>query len=698
MTDVINKLNELSYNLFWTWNNEFFALFEDVDKPFWDWTGHNPVKFLEKIDTDYLINIIEKKNLAGRVDRIFDSYKNYMSSRNDAPPKIAYFSAEYGLTECLRFYSGGLGILSGDHMKSSSDINLPLVGIGLAYQFGYMLQKINSEGRQQEIYLRNEFERLPLQAMNDDEGNKLKIKVRYPNGEVTAQVWKIRIGRIDLLLLDTNTEENTDEYKSITNILYGGDNEKRIQQEIMLGIGGVRLLKKLNYDIKAFHLNEGHSAFLCFEKIRYMMKDEGIDLKTAKERCYNTNLFTTHTPVPAGIDIFTRELMEKYFKSYAEDEMNITFDELFAEGGLNYGTGTSEVFNMAHLAIKNSTYINGVSRLHGEVASKMWMLPAGRNPITYVTNGIHTLSYLSINNEHLYKKYLGEDWAAGEFVWDKISIIPDKEIWKVRNENRKRLVKFIRQNIEDNLKSRTNISEVIKSVKRILNPQVLTIGFARRFATYKRANLIFRDLERLKKILLNEEMPVQLIFSGKAHPLDEPGKEFISNITSLAKGRELFNKVIFIENYDIEIAKMLVSGCDVWLNNPRKPLEASGTSGMKIIANGGLNLSIPDGWWDEAYTPETGWKIESASDTIGELTTEEQDKFEAESLYSILENEVIPMFYRRNEADIPAEWIKKIKASMKIHAGYFNTERMVKEYSEKFYDKITAESYNLVIN
>jgi starch phosphorylase len=694
MQNLSLLLKEIAYNLYWSWNKDAVELFDEINPDFWNWSGHNPVKFLNEINQNYLLDSIERKNLGGKILTIHSDYTKYLNKKKyfeekyfkAEKPQIAYFSAEYGLTECLKIYSGGLGVLSGDHMKSSSDLGLPLIGIGLAYHYGFFVQMINQNGWQTENYEINDIQNLPLHLLRDESFNPVRLEINFPGRTVFAQVWVILIGNIKLYLLDTTLPENTVEDRRITDILYGGDSEKRISQEIILGIGGIRLTDKLGIDIKAFHLNEGHSAFLCFERIKKYKLAHNVSYDEAKKACFNSNIFTTHTPVPAGIDIFTRELFEKYFKSYAEDEVGESVDKLFLEGDLNPGKAGNNQFNMAYLAINNSNFINGVSKLHGEVSRKMWMLPESRTQIDSITNGVHTQSYLSSNSNSVYTKYFGRDWMYDDNIWSRIDEIADEDIWAMRIFNKFNLIKFCRESIKNKWILSGADKNKLAETEGILSPGALTIGFARRFATYKRGNLIFRDLERLKKIVTSSSAPVQFVFSGKAHPKDEGGKSLIAEIISYTRDEDLKNKVIFLDNYDINVARHLVEGCDLWLNNPRRPLEASGTSGMKVIANGGLNFSILDGWWDEGYTTDNGWKIDSLTDE--NVSLEVRDSVEAKSLYDTLENEIIPLFYQRDSKGIPLLWVRKIKSSVKNLTGYFNTGRMVKEYCDKFYMKV----------
>lgn len=694
MNELLLMLKEVAHNLHWSWNKDSVELFNEINPDFWNWSGHNPVKLLNEINQSYLEFIIEKKNLGSRILGIYADHKDYLSRKTyfeknyfkPDSPIIAYFSAEYGITECLKTYSGGLGVLSGDHLKSSSDLGIPLVGIGLAYHYGFFTQLINRDGWQTENYELNEFNQLPIMLLRDENYSPVKVSLNFPNRTVWVQVWLVQVGKVKLYLLDTFIAENSIEDRRITDILYGGDDEKRLCQEIILGIGGIRLLKKLGLDIKAFHLNEGHSAFLCFERIKNYMKENKTGFKEAKEKCFYSNIFTTHTPVPAGIDIFTKELFSKYFKSYAENEIGVTLEELFLEGDLIKEDESNNRFNMAYLAINNSNFINGVSKLHGEVSRKMWMLPESRSQIEYITNGVHTPSYISKHTNNLLCENFTKNWVYDNGIWDKIDKVTDEEIWALRLLNKYELIKFCRIRIKEKWIFLGADKEKLKETENILNPDALTIGFARRFATYKRGTLIFSDLDRLKRIVNNTSMPVQFIFSGKAHPKDEGGKNLISEIISFTRDEDLKHKVVFLDNYDLNVARHLVEGCDLWLNNPRKPLEASGTSGMKVIANGGLNFSILDGWWNEGFSPENGWKIDSV--VAENISVEDRDAFEAKSLYDTLEKEIIPAFYSRNGKGIPDMWVKKIKASIKNLAGYFSTDRMLKEYCEKFYMKV----------
>lgn len=695
--EKISGLKEIAYNLFWTWNPDIFELFRRIDEDLWEATHHNPIELLGKVSQSRLNELSNDSGFVSHYSRVYNKLQEYLLEETWFQKTFgktnkhvyAYFAAEYGLTDCLKFYSGGLGVLSGDTLKSASDLGLPLVGVGIAYREGYFQQYLNSEGWQLETYPINDFYNLPMVLVKDENNRPLTFEIDFPKGKVKCQIWKIQIGRIPLFLLDTNIPDNIPEYKMITNGLYRGTIETRIQQEIVLGIGGIRALRLMGYSPEVCHMNEGHSAFLSLEKIRILMKDYNLSFQEAYRLGYMTNVFTTHTPVPAGFDIFSGELIEKYLGN-VRNELGLSYDDFMKLGNLDNQKRDS--FNMAHLAMRMSGYINGVSKLHSQVSRNMWSfgwknIPKDEIPIDAITNGVHLQSHLSYEIITLFNRYLGEDWIdsiTDQNTWNKIEKIPDVELWLTHERRRERLVAFARKNLQEQLiRQGAPISEIEKA-NEVLNPKALTIGFARRFATYKRATLLFHNLDRLRKILKNEEYPVQIIFAGKAHPQDEEGKNLIKEINKISKDPELRRKIVFLENYDLNIARYLVQGCDVWLNTPRRPLEASGTSGMKAAVNGVINFSILDGWWCEGYSADLGWAI-----GLGEEYTDSkyQDEVEANLIYQILENEIIPTFYKRGLDDIPREWVKKMKNSIKNLPFYFNTHRMVKEYLEKFYLK-----------
>jgi starch phosphorylase len=693
----LEPLREISKNLFWSWNIDAINLFRRMDKELWQSTNHNPVLMLGMISQDKLKELSNDDGFVSHMNRVYVALEVYLQEAkwynkiygNGEERYIAYFSAEFGLTECLQIYSGGLGVLAGDHLKSASDLGLPLVGIGLCYKEGYFQQYLNNDGWQQERYELTDFYNQPMELVEDENGEPIKIKLNFPGREVAFQIWTIQVGRVPLYLLDTNIPENSFEDQKITRTLYGGNIETRIQQEIILGIGGVRALFALGIKPFVCHMNEGHSAFLSLERIRYLIKNHNLSFNEAKEIGFFSNVFTTHTPVPAGIDVFPNELVEKYFGQYYRNELNVSDKEFYKLGTIIKDKEPSN-FNMAHLAMNMAGFVNGVSRLHGIVSKKMWVdgfksVPFDEIPIDYVTNGIHTRSHLSNDMHDLLYRYLGESFvqdSGDPNVWKGVDDIPDEELWRTHERRRERLVAFARNRMRQQFIARGASNSDIQLAKEVLDASALTIGFARRFATYKRATLIFHDIERLASILFNKERPVQLIIAGKAHPKDDEGKKLIQDIINLSKDANLRKRIVFLENYDMNIARYMVEGCDIWMNNPRRPLEASGTSGMKVIANGGLNFSILDGWWDEAYNYKVGWKIGNGEE-YKDLSY--QDEVESSALYDTLENEIIPTFYERGNDKLPRKWIAMMKNSMKQLAPVYNTNRMVRQYCEKFY-------------
>lgn len=692
----LEKLRELAYNLHWTWNQDTKSLFRRLDRDLWEEHHHNPIMLLGKISQERLTNLSNDEGFISHMNRAYNSLQTYLSQQSffksgngNKNLNIIYFSLEFGLTECLQTYSGGLGVLAGDHLKSASDLGIPLIGLGLLYKEGYFQQYLTSDGWQQERYEINDFENLPMRKVTNEDNTPLLLSVAFPEREVFFQVWKIQVGRIPLYLLDTNVKENSASDRKITETLYGGNTETRIQQEIVLGIGGIRTLAKLGINPMVCHMNEGHSAFMALERIRDLINNNGLTFKEAKEVGYYSNIFTTHTPVPAGIDVFSNETVEKYFGNYYRNELKISDKEFYALGNINKDSNAS-FFNMAHLAMNTAGYINGVSRLHSVVSRKMWSfgfkdIPFNEIPIGYITNGIHTRSHLSKEMEELFLQYVGERWlysTDSPDLWQRIEHIPGEELWRIHERRRERLVAFARKRLIKQIKMRGGSITEINEASEVLNPNALTIGFARRFATYKRGTLIFQDIERLANILSNSDMPVQLIIAGKAHPKDDEGKKLIQEIFEITQEERFKRKVVFLENYDMNVARHLVEGCDIWLNTPRRPLEASGTSGMKVIANGGLNLSVLDGWWDEGFTPEVGWKIGNGEE-YDDLDL--QDEIESRQLYNTLEKEIIPLFYQRGEDKLPRLWIQMLKESMLKLGSFFNTGRMVREYFEKYY-------------
>jgi starch phosphorylase len=694
----LEPLRELVSNLFWTWNADLQELFRRLDRDLWETTSHNPVMMLGKISQARLQEVSNDDGFLSHMNRVHGQLKSYLNgagwyqkqhSNGNKKPYIAYFSAEFGLTESLQIYSGGLGILAGDHLKSASELALPFVGVGLLYKEGYFQQYLTSDGWQQERYDLNDFYNQPMSLVLNDKKEPLKISLNFPNRKVFFQIWKVAVGRIPLYLIDTNINENRPEDRIITRTLYGGNNETRIQQEMLLGIGGIRALHEMGINPLVCHMNEGHSAFLSLERMRYLVTEENLSFDEAKEIGYYSNIFTTHTPVPAGIDVFPNDLVEKYFGNYYRNELKIP-DKIFYRLGTLEKDKEPENFNMAHLAMNTAGFVNGVSKLHGEVSKKMWVsgfkgVPFDEIPIDSITNGVHTRSHLSKDMEELLLRYLGEKFISSpedQSIWERVEKIPDEELWRTHERRRERLVAFARSRLRKQIIQRGGSQIEITSAGEALDPAALTIGFARRFATYKRANLILTDLDRLAHILNNPLQPVQIIVAGKAHPRDDEGKKLIQEIVQIAKDERFRKKIVFLENYDMNVARYMVEGCDVWLNNPRRPLEASGTSGMKVIANGGLNFSVLDGWWDEGYDSEVGWKIGNGEEY---LDLDYQNEIESRQLYDTLESEIQALFYNRSADRLPRLWIGKMKASMRKLGPIFNTNRMVQEYFSKYY-------------
>jgi starch phosphorylase len=690
-------LKELAYNLWWCWNPEAIALWRRLDPTLWEETYHNPVKLLGNIDQSRLDEKSKDDAFLASLDRVYRAFTAYIKEEQTwfdkkhgkrESPIVAYFSAEFGLTESVRLYSGGLGMLAGDHLKSASDLGIPLVGVGMLYRVGYFKQKLNSGGYQQEVYPENDFYNMPIEPVLDKSGNQTVVDVELPGRALHCLLWKLQVGRVTLYLLDTDTPMNSAGDRWITRELYGGDTETRIMQEIVLGIGGLRALHSQNIHPRVYHMNEGHSAFLAIERIAVSMKRHNMTFREALELTRAGNVFTTHTPVPAGIDVFTKDQMEKYFSNYYQ-KLNISWQEFLNLGWQN-GTPKGDGFSMAVCALNLCGEANGVSKLHGSVSRKMWgdlypQVPFNEIPIGSITNGVHTRSYVSAEMSALFDRYLGPRWVdnpGDQTVWEKIDLIPMEELWRTHERRRERLVAFARMRLEKQLRERNAPASEIARAQEILNPETLTIGFARRFATYKRATLLFKDKERLIKILTNPERPIQLVIAGKAHPKDEPGKEFIKEIVKHSNDERLRRHIVFIEDYDVVVARYLVQGVDVWLNNPRRPQEASGTSGMKASANGGLNLSILDGWWDEAYNPNVGWAIGTREE---HTDLDYQDEIEANAIYELLEKEVAPKFYDLAKDGLPRNWITMMKQNMKEINPVFNTNRMVAEYNDTFY-------------
>jgi starch phosphorylase len=689
-------LDKLSLNLRWAWHHPTVELFRTLDPDLWEETRHNPRLVLGRIDQGRLAELSGDEAFLAQMDRAYADLEEYLASAGwftSAHPeatgiRIAYFSAEFGLTACIPNYAGGLGILAGDHLKSASDLGVPLVGVGLLYQGGYFRQYLNADGWQQEAYPINDFHTLPIEPVKDGSEKTLRVPIDFPGRRLAAQIWKAQVGRVPLYLLDTNIEENSVDDRRVTGTLYGGDRELRIQQEIVLGIGGMRALYALGIKPTVCHMNEGHSAFLGPERTRLIMQELGLSYHEARQVTAAGSLFTTHTPVPAGFDRFDAGLVDRYFSDYSRS-LGLTIQQFLAFGR-QASSDMGEPLNMAYLASRHSSYTNGVSKLHGVVTRKMaqpmWAgYPLDEVPVGSVTNGIHTRSWISHEMSALLDRYLGPHWGekpADGALWQRIDRIPDQELWRVHEMRRERLVQYARTRLASQVKQRGGSDSEVTVAGGVLSSDALTIGFARRFATYKRATLLLRDADRLKRILTDSKRPVQLLLAGKAHPHDSEGKEMIRQVIRFARDPQVRRSVVFLEDYDISVARYLVQGADVWLNTPRRPNEASGTSGMKLLANGGLNLSILDGWWDEAYDRAVGWAIGNGEEFDN---SEYQDQVESQALYNLLENDVVPLFYERDGEGIPRGWLAKMKASMKRLSPVFSTNRMVAEYTERFY-------------
>ncbi|WP_066376611.1 alpha-glucan family phosphorylase [Anabaena sp. CA = ATCC 33047] len=705
----LEPLRGLAYNLHWDWNVETKDLFRRLDPDLWESSHHNPVLMLGTISQARLLEVVEDEGFLAQMDRAARQLQEYLQERTwyqkqrSQKPKecYAYFSAEFGLVDCLPIYSGGLGVLAGDHLKSASDLGLPLVGVGLLYQQGYFAQYLNVDGWQQERYPINDFYNMPLHLERNPDGSELRIAVDYPGRKVYARVWRVQVGTVPLYMLDTNIEPNNPYDHDITDQLYGGDIDMRIHQEIMLGIGGVQLLKALGYEVTAYHMNEGHAAFSALERIRLLIKEQGLSYTEARQVVISSNIFTTHTPVPAGIDLFPPDKI-LYYLGYYADIFGLPKEQFLGLGRENTGD-LSAPFSMAVLALKMATASNGVAQLHGVVSRQMFQglwkkVPVEEVPIAAITNGVHARSCVAKSTQELYDRYLGPNWSSAppdSPLWERMEAIPDEELWRNHERCRLDMILYVREHLVKHLRDRGASASDIAQAQEVLDPNVLTIGFARRFATYKRATLWMRDIERIKRILLgNKNRKVQFVIAGKAHPKDLPGKELIREINHFITEQHLEKHIVFVPNYDIHISRLMVAGCDVWLNTPRRPREASGTSGMKAAMNGLPNLSVLDGWWDEADYVRTGWAIghgENYDDP------NYQDEVEANALYDLLEKEVVPLFYDHRDVDgLPRRWVAKMKDAIQLNCPFFNTARMVREYAQRAYFPASDRYHTLI--
>ncbi len=714
----ISRLHDLAYNLWWSWNPKAQALFSSLDPELWRSVNQNPVRFLRRARQELLNQAAANDEWLARFAAVLADFDAYMHPTantwyrrthanpqslipNPQSPIIAYFSAEFGLHEALPIYSGGLGILSGDHCKEASDLGLPFVGVGFLYPQGYFTQRITGDGSQDALYEKLDFSEVPATPALDPSGQPVLIHVDLPGRTVYAKVWRIQVGRIPLYLMDTDVERNAPQDRELSARLYGGDHEMRISQEFVLGIGGVRVLRALGLNPSVWHMNEGHSAFLNLERIREMVQGErhlpspgtgegpgvGVPFDAAVEAVRAGSIFTTHTPVPAGHDAFAFELMEKFFWQFW-GQMGIDRERFLNLARHEQSWGPQ--FSMTVLAFHLSAYHNGVSELHGQVSREMWKemwpgTPVGQVPITSITNGVHTGTWLAGELRELYDRYLQSDWLEevdNPATWDALASVPDGELWAVHNQRKAKMVDFVRDRVARQYTRHGEGPRRLAEAGRLLDPNALTLGFARRFATYKRATLIFRDWERIKRILTDPQRPVQIVFAGKAHPQDEPGKALIKRIYELSQQPEVAGKIVFVENYDMNVARHLIAGVDVWLNTPRRPYEASGTSGQKAALSGAPNFSILDGWWREGYDGTNGWAIGEEREY---KDTETQDEADALSFYATLEDELLPLFFERNGDGLPTGWLEKMRRSIVTCGPQFSMRRMVKEYTERLY-------------
>ncbi|MEH2105067.1 alpha-glucan family phosphorylase [Nostoc sp.] len=700
----LKRLADLAYNYWWSWSGDRISLFQSIDPQEWERCGHNPVAILESASYERLTQLAEDPFYLKQISalaREFDQYINQQDTwvsrvapQVSALHPIAYFCAEFGIHESLPVYSGGLGILAGDHLKSSSDLGVPLVGVGLLYRQGYFRQRLNRQGWQEDYYIDNPFGHMPLELIKNEQGESVTIELQVRQRVVKVQIWRVQVGRVTLYLLDSDRPDNDPIDRWLTGHLYGGNLETRIAQEVVLGIGGVRALHALGIEPSVYHLNEGHAAFCTLEIARLEIERTGKSFYDIEAKVRNSCVFTTHTPVPAGHDVFSPDLIDSFFASYWP-QLRLSREQFLALGARRLGDPW-EPFGMTVLALRMSRACNGVSELHGQVSRKMWTVlypqrSEDKVPIGYITNGVHAPTWTAPLLGDLYNEYLGEDWqnrAADPKMWAKVDDIPDEELWSRHLILKERLIAFTRYKVKKSRELRGENHELIQATERLLDPNVLTIGFARRFSPYKRGDLILRDAQRALKIFGNAQRPVQIIFAGKAHPADEEGKRIIQRLMEWCHNSGIINRVAFIEDYDIYTGQKLVQGVDVWLNNPRRPLEASGTSGQKVCFNGGLNCSVLDGWWCEGYQagPDgkgiNGWAIgEDANTSDQEL----QDRIDSRSLYQLLEEEIVPLYYDQDAQGIPHRWVQMMKTSIKTNAPLFNTDRMIADYVSQVY-------------
>ncbi|HYX09744.1 MAG TPA: alpha-glucan family phosphorylase [Bacteroidales bacterium] len=690
--EKLAALEALAKNLWWSWNYDAIELFRSIDPVMWADSEENPVVFLENIPYRRYMELEADQAFINNLEKVHHRFNDYMKEGDHRkPPRIAYFSMEFGLHDSLKIYSGGLGILAGDYLKEASDYNYDIVGVGLLYRYGYFKQQVSGSGEQIVSYEAQQFSKTPAQPVRDKYGNVRTIGVVFPGRTLYAQIWKVSIGRVTLYLLDTDFDENMEQDRYITHHLYGGDNENRLKQELLLGIGGIRALHTLEIERDIYHCNEGHAAFIGLERMREYITEDNLTFSEALEVVRSSTLFTTHTPVPAGHDYFTEDLMRMYLSHYPA-RLKINWDQ-FLNLGKIHPNDSSERFSMSYLAANLSQEMNGVSRLHGKVSQQIFDdLWPGYTPdelhIGYVTNGVHIPTWISEEMLKLYNEELSPGFLTEQeniSMWQKIKEVPDKKIWSLKSQQREKFIEYIKQRMREAAIRRLENPRLMLEIEEKLNKDTLTIGFARRFATYKRAHLLFRDPERLARIMNNPEMPVQFVFAGKAHPQDKGGQDLIKMVVEMSHRPEFLGKIIFLQNYEISLAQKLVQGVDIWLNTPTRPLEASGTSGEKAVMNGALHFSVLDGWWAEGYREGAGWAL---SDARAYENQDFQDELDAETIYSLLENEICPLFYKRGKDDVPADWVGIIKNSIADVAPHFTMNRMLRDYNSKYYHKM----------
>ena len=695
--EIYDKCMALASNLWWSWVPEVQQLFRDLDPVRWRQLDHNPVALLREFTPERLLERATDMVLFSRINQAYRRLKDYMQGKNTwgatnagilGSKPVAYFSAEFGIHESLPIYSGGLGVLSGDHIKSASNLGVPLVAVGLFYAQGYFHQFLDGDGYQGEEYIDTQVENLPIKPATNAEGHPITIKLDTRTGSMLIKVWKMQVGRVRLFLLDSNVDGNAPEDRQLTSRLYGGDERTRIRQELVIGVGGVKALKEMGITPGVYHLNEGHSAFGPLEVIRERMASDGMAFEDAVREVAAETAFTTHTPVPAGHDRFEPDLIEEHLGPLRE-ELGLSQEQFLGLGRVD-PQNQKELFCMTVIGLKLSRTANAVSQLHGRVSRRMWshLWPwrvEEEIPIGHITNGVHTQSWLAEQMATLYDKHFPRDWRdrIGEpSVWQQIFAVDPGELWETHNALKSVMITFVRRRLTAQSRRRGEDEAAIDACRHVFDPSILTIGFARRFATYKRANMLFDDLDRLKSIVNDSQRPIQIVFAGKAHPKDEPGKQFIKTIAEMSRDNDIGHRIVFVEDYDVNVCRHLVQGVDVWLNNPRRPLEASGTSGQKVVLNGGLNLSILDGWWAEAFDGGNGFGIGDGRSHVQDEITDERD---AESLYNVLEYEVAPMYYLRDIDGLPREWIKRMMNSIATCAWRFSSDRMVMDYADKVY-------------